>query len=197
MLLLLASCTSPSPAPPPLKGTLGPGAAWSVTQGTNPRAISGGSFVMASSGHDDYVEAGVSGALALGGSYSLTYTISGDNPAWIVPAPGACTPVVPQLRLLLHQAGDNWSGAGAFETYRWYSTTAVPLALGTRTVVVGLALGNWTDVLGQQTDAAGFAAAFGSIGSLGFVFGGGCFAGHGVAVSSGTATFSIGGATID
>jgi hypothetical protein len=57
----------------------------------------------------------------------------------------------------------------------------------------------WTDVNGmtcvQQPE--GFAAALAHPANVGMKFGGGCFAGHGAFIDSGTATFTVTGFSIN
>jgi hypothetical protein len=54
----------------------------------------------------------------------------------------------------------------------------------------------WSDVIGEfgtlsATTQAGFAATLASVSQIGMTFGGGCFFGHGVNVSGGTAAFEL------
>ena len=54
----------------------------------------------------------------------------------------------------------------------------------------------WSSVLGKfgnydAASLAGFSAALQNVSSLGLTFGGGCFFGHGVNVSNGTARFIL------
>jgi hypothetical protein len=108
----------------------------------------------------------------------------------------------PTVRLLLETPGPltDWRGATLPYT-RWYGPPA-PLTPGPHTLSVPLSGGAWTDVFadrgdairppaGQsQTPAAGFRAALAHP-RVGLVFGGGCFAGHGVGVVGGAASFAL------
>jgi hypothetical protein len=61
---------------------------------------------------------------------------------------------------------------------------------------VPLSPGSWSSVFGASGTAsaeatAGFADTLRNVANVGMTFGGGCFAGHGAYVSSGTATFYL------
>ena len=55
-------------------------------------------------------------------------------------------------------------------------------------------IAEWTGVFGSN--AALFSSALANVSGVGFVFGGGCFSGHGVAVSSGSARFTLNSYTV-
>jgi hypothetical protein len=108
----------------------------------------------------------------------------------------------PTVRLLLARRGRLTDALGATLPYtRWYSA---PIALtpGPHALAVPLTGDAWTDVFGHRGDAAtpppgqsgapadGFRAALAAP-RVGLVFGGGCFAGHGVGVLGGEATFTL------
>ena len=79
-------------------------------------------------------------------------------------------------------------------TARWWANPiAVELAVGVVTVTVPLTPEQWSDAEGEIGSAqlAGFAAALGHPAAIGLTFGGGCFFGHGVNVSGGTARFIL------
>ena len=78
--------------------------------------------------------------------------------------------------------GDNWSGRGRFETYRWFATFASrTLAPGTFEIVAPLDA-RWTAI--ERSEAFGARAAFreavADADEVGFVLGGGDGYGHGV-----------------
>ncbi len=84
-------------------------------------------------------------------------------------------------------------------TYRWWSNPiAIELTYGTFTAVTSFTPDQWSDTFGERgTDAlAGFAAALAHPQAVGMTFGGGCFFGHGVSVSGGTASFTLRSFTI-
>ena len=71
---------------------------------------------------------------------------------------------------------------------------AYTLAPGARELVAPLDPAQWSSVLGKRgTDGAaarhGFEAGLAQLGNVGMTFGGGCFFGHGVFVTGGTARF--------
>jgi hypothetical protein len=90
-------------------------------------------------------------------------------------------------------ARTGWSKGGEF--YRWWANSnAYELAPGGATLAVPLIPEQWSSVFGKlgSHDAAaldGFRSAIKSVGQVGLVFGGGCFFGHGVSVSGGSAKF--------
>lgn len=192
------------PAPVLVGGAISPVAAWSITQSSKPRPLSNGSFQFqqaptASLAWDSYVEVPLPAGLNGSETFTLTFTITGADPVFVHDSPNNTTDGPTTLRLLLHRRGDNMSGLGAFEFYRFFSANEfdVQLALGQRTISVPLAPHNWISVFGKRGDATpDFAAALANIGSVGFVLGGGNFAGHGVAVSTGSASLQIDAATI-
>lgn len=87
------------------------------------------------------------------------------------------------ITLFFQRRGDNWSGRGPFEAYRWYATfsTQSPLVAGERVLVAPLS-GNWTAVQhsSARTNPTGFAAALAEADRVGFVLGGGDGYGKGV-----------------
>lgn len=90
------------------------------------------------------------------------------------------------MTLYFQRAGDNWSGRGRFEAYRWYATFATDraLAAGEHTMVAPLDA-RWTAVERSSgaTNPSGFAAALAETDRIGFVLGGGDGYGHGVYAS--------------
>jgi hypothetical protein len=94
------------------------------------------------------------------------------------------------VRLYFQRRGDDMSGAGQYEFYRWWSNpVGYELANGSVELVGNLAdASGWTSVFGRtgSEHEADFRAALADIGSVGFTFGGGCFFGHGVYVQPGT-----------
>lgn len=100
-----------------------------------------------------------------------------------------------KVRLFFQRAGDDLSGQGQYEFYRWWNINAAyTLAPGTITLVGDLTdLSQWSSVLGKTGDANAqmFRGAMANVGAVGFTFGGGCFYGHGVYVqpNSGQAVF--------
>ena len=93
-------------------------------------------------------------------------------------APG--TPGI--ITLYLQRAGDDWSGAGNFEAYRWYATFATQTITPGEHEIVAPLSGEWTAVetSSSRTNPGGFAAAVANADQVGFVLGGGDGYGHGV-----------------
>jgi hypothetical protein len=83
----------------------------------------------------------------------------------------------------------------ANESRWWSNPIAYVLGPGTVTLTVPLTGDHWMDVDGHYGNDSvgqpGFLASLANVGSIGMTFGGGCFLGHGVNVSGGTATFEL------
>lgn len=87
------------------------------------------------------------------------------------------------ITLYFQRGGDNWSGRGRFEAYRWYATFAShsPITAGDHEMIAPLD-GNWTAVetSSARSDPAAFRDAIAEADRVGFVLGGGDGYGHGV-----------------
>ena len=87
-------------------------------------------------------------------------------------------------------------GPGEFDRW-WSNPVGYDLTVGgTMTLTIPLRPHNWSSVFGKVGDQdastiAGFDQALENANYLGVTFGGGCFFGHGVNVSGGTAQFKI------
>ena len=150
--------------------------------------------------HVNIVVGGVSGAKKTG--VAATYEVTGSAPqfAFVPEATNTCGGPA-TVQLYFQQAGDDFSGAGVKQYYRWWSTARQTLALGAQNWVVNFDPSLWSSVLGVRGDSSvvatqGFAAALNGMQWAGFTFGGGCFAGHGVWLNGGIAVFSIEGFTV-
>lgn len=104
-------------------------------------------------------------------------------------APGAqifarTAPHLPALLTLYFQrGGDDWSGRGRFESYRWYATFATHTGIGAGDYTMIAPLDAiWTAVerSSARSNPGGFAAARAEADRIGFVLGGGDGYGHGV-----------------
>ncbi len=111
----------------------------------------------------------------------MRYRVEAAPGVRIVPRTAPQSPSI--ITLYFQRAGDNWSGRGPFEAFRWYATFASqsPITPGNHVMVAPLAA-NWTAV---QTSSArsnpiGFRAALAAADQVGFVLGGGDGFGHGV-----------------
>ncbi len=97
------------------------------------------------------------------------------------------------VSLYFQRAGDDWSGRGRYEAYRWYSPQqgVVPLTPGEHTVRVRLDE-VWINVNGRPNDSegAGFAAALADTARIGVAFGSSSRRSHGV-YATGPARFTL------
>ena len=134
-------------------------------------------------------------ATPAGSAVVATFTVmTGGSPVFDYrTAPNNTCDSPATVRLFLQRRGDNLSGAGAYEFYRWWSRAGVVLADGTFTLDVPLQPSLWTSVFGKsgESNPRAFAAALADLSSVGVTFGGGCFYGHGVRVLNGRATFTM------
>ena len=147
----------------------------------------------------NYLITAFGGAIAYGKTISMNYKIDVTGSAvfnYVINPDNKCGPGSPgTVRLYFQQAGDNLSGIGPYEFHRWFSTPAT-LAPGANTLSAVLDGANWISVYGKPGNdldaAAGFAGAIANVANIGMVFGGGCFAGHGVNIQgSDTARFKV------
>lgn len=149
----------------------------------------------ANAGHVNYVTF-KHGSLSGKSRIVMRYRLEMDEAYRLVPAKEpADTHYHPLLTMYFQRRGDDWSGKGKYETYRWWATfaTIVPSALptGERELIVPLD-GNWTAV---QTSSAAtkprqFQEALRDAERVGFTFGGGDGYGHGV-YATGPARFVV------
>lgn len=119
---------------------------------------------------------------------SITFKVQSESPQYVVIDPTDIPPAT--VRLFFEQQNDNLASPNG----RWWYNQII-YNLGsqdnqTLTVTVPFAADQWTNVNGDQNPQA-FAAALANIGWVGMTFGGQYFAGHGVAISSGSAKFIL------
>jgi hypothetical protein len=121
------------------------------------------------------------GSLAGKSRIVMRYRVETDPGARIVPATAPELPSI--ITLYFQRGGDNWSGRGRFETYRWYATFASqsPIVAGEHEIVAPLN-GGWTAVETStaRNSPAAFRGAIAAADQVGFVLGGGDGYGHGV-----------------
>jgi hypothetical protein len=121
------------------------------------------------------------GSLAGKSRIVMRYRIEAAPGVRIVPATAPELPSI--LTLYFQRGGDNWSGRGRFEAYRWYATFAshMPLKPGEHVITAPLS-GNWTAVQtsSARSSPAAFRDAVANADQVGFVLGGGDGYGHGV-----------------
>ena len=103
------------------------------------------------------------------------------------------------LRLYFQRRGDNLSGNGPYEHFRWWSNPGnVQMARGNFRLVVALVPSQWSNVRGHKGSLSaatinGFRAALSQVSSAGFTGGGGCSFGHGLNIDNGTARLVVTG----
>lgn len=105
----------------------------------------------------------------LSGSIRVRYRASG----WSAVEGGE-----PGLSLHFQRKGDNWSGFGPYETFRWYSREMFPLQ-GQHEVTVPLRFDAWISVMGKMNQTA-FNSAKRDAHRVGLCFGAQVGRGHGV-----------------
>jgi hypothetical protein len=139
----------------------------------------------------------------VGQTLTLNYTLTANpaNPAWVqAPNGGDINP--PTIHLFLWRAGDNLSCSGNGPTgipYAQYRLFAgrTPLVVGAnQTISVKLDPSLWPGCFAADSTAAQFTDLLNNLAGVGFTVGGQYFAGHGVYLSSGSATFTINSFTV-
>jgi hypothetical protein len=138
------------------------------------------------------------------GATSLTYTMSlvvtGTPIFNFMTEPGNTCPTPPASARPFFLANNDWSG----EFGRWWSNpSAYTLSADSAPVVLTVPLtpDRWSSVYGRfgnedATTLVGWNDAISHVTGIGLTFGGGCFFGHGVNVSGGTARFRLEGLTV-
>lgn len=87
------------------------------------------------------------------------------------------------LTLYFQRRGDNWSGVGKYETYRWYASFDTQMDLTANQYTLEARFDEeWTAIISSSraTQLEAFNAALANAGRIGFVLGGGDGLGHGV-----------------
>lgn len=98
-----------------------------------------------------------------------------------------CPPVA-HFDFYFQRVGDDVTDASKRQ-YRWFGGRTI-IEPGIKSIVLPLTVDKWGDVFGGH-DPAGFAAALAQPQVVGLTFGHGCFAGHGLFVTGGTAKFHL------
>lgn len=178
-----------------------PGGNCSVNMPPHPTAVAAGlaismPFPNKDAGHVNYVTMPC-GSLAGKQSITLKYRIEADPDVKFVPTNSPGSPSM--LTLYFQRRGDNWSGDGKYETYRWWASfaTVMPITSGDHVLSAPLT-GNWTAIQtsSAQSKPQEFQAALINAERCGFVFGGGDGLGHGV-YATGPARFIITGFAVE
>jgi hypothetical protein len=176
-----------------------PSAGWIVKYSTNvflfPFGSGGFSFVFPDASGSAHYIVRPSSALT-GNSLVAQIEVDGFDPGFNfrIAADNVCDSPPANVRLFFQRAGDDMSGAGQHEFYRWWSNPiSYVLAIGSATLTVPLTPDQWSSVYGKFgiENPAMFQAALENAGAVGVTFGGGCFMGHGVNVIGGSATFIL------
>lgn len=111
----------------------------------------------------------------------LRYRVEAAPGVRVLPITAPQLPSV--ITLYFQRGGDNWTGRGPYEAFRWYATFASqsPITPGDHIMVASLS-GNWTAVetSSARTNPAAFRDALANADQVGFVLGGGDGYGHGV-----------------
>ena len=166
-----------------------------VDFGRNEPTISNGVFTFPGpSGVAGYFYTKPPATIARGQTVTLVYSIVGSTPEWGVSDAADVPPAT--MHLFLWRRGDDLSCNGVMASYRFWAPSGVTLKLGdNQTLASVLDPSVWTNCYGEH-DTSGFAGALANAMGIGFTFGGQNFAGHGVYLSRGSATFKVNSYTV-
>lgn len=189
LLALMDGCAPTSSPPPP------PVAGWQLgySTGVTLSQTSGiWSFTFPSyPGHVNMITQSVAGLK--GSQITAVFQETESNPVWFwaFDAGNTC-PGGQAVHLYFQRAGDDMSGVGDKQYYRWWGP-AIPIQPSLGSVTAALAPGLWGSVYGVNGSVQPlmFQQALDNASSVGFTFGGGCFAGHGVALKGGSAAMTL------
>jgi hypothetical protein len=123
-----------------------------------------------------------------GQKITLVFSFVGDGT--LVATEGSAPP---RVRLFLQRVGDNLSGTGAYQQYRYWSLAYVDVSTpGDYTLSEVIDPSRWTDVYGKPGSQYpdNFAACVAQLVNIGCTLGGE-FAGHGIRATSGTPKFIL------
>lgn len=126
------------------------------------------------------------GPLPLGGKLVLRFAITGNGEF----VPAARDDALPcDLQLYIERKGNDWQAKTPWE--RWYSVEARELTFREHIFEVPLVWDKWEGVVGHMQSEAEFKAALSEPINVGFTFSGAKFAGHGVWLKAGNASFVL------
>lgn len=134
----------------------------------------------------NYLFKDVAYALTESQTYTLRFSVTGSAPVFTFGVQNPICTMPPMVTPFL------WHGdsLGTITDRYWAFAFKQTLALGNYSVSVPLTSQHWFDVYGAQS-AQQFAAARSRVNHLGMTFGGGCYYGHGVGLTSGSARFAV------
>jgi hypothetical protein len=195
LIVLISACSIFAGGTSPWSTIPIPGAGQWVDFGRNEPTISNGAFTFPGpSGVAGYFYTKPPATIARGQMVTLVYSIDGSTPVWGVSDTTDVPPAT--MHLFLWRSGDDLSCNGAMASYRFWAPSGVTLKPGdNQTLSSVLEPSVWTNCYGQR-DTNGFAGALENAMGIGFTFGGQNFAGHGVYLSSGSATFKVNSYTV-
>jgi hypothetical protein len=139
-------------------------------------------------GHVNYIQTPFNATTVLHGVY-LTFRVDSDAPQYEVIDPNDILPAT--VHIFFEQQNDDLSNPNG----RWWADTS-GYNLGSRdnqtlTAIVPFDPSQWSNVFDDAYDPAAFYAALGNVGWIGMTCGGQYFWGHGVALSSGAASYVL------
>lgn len=197
-LLLLAACDGDDKPTRPTQGS-----EWAI--GAPERQSTPSTFTIPTQGSINYVTRST-GSLEGKTRITLRYRVDMAEGVAIVPASVPEQPSI--ITLYVQRRGDDWTGKGDYNFYRWYATSRFvsPIVAGEHEITASLVVDLWTAVQGGSsfiTDDQGrtfrdgqFADALANADRVGFVLGGGTGFGHGVR-ATGPATITIVSFTVE
>lgn len=188
---LVQYCSNNNPPnPSPYPGRLDPIAGQWTAYGTGTGIIGqlSNPFAIPTQASGKTINYVYTAAASMAGTVTLNYSVTG--PATFAPLPesgcgtGGCGPA--QIRLFV------WSKTPDTGNDRWWCVASKALLVGDgQSFGCSFFAGGWSGVNGQSADGSqAFAQSLANPFAVGFTFGG-MFAGHGVWVTSGSATFKV------
>jgi hypothetical protein len=199
----LASCNSSTPDNPPTPTTTDqqPASAWTIgpiidgkDYSTGPQhptpTPAGPSFAIPLNPGSVHYITYHHGPLTGATTFTLHYRIDAAPGVEIKPISNPAQQSI--LALYFQRAGDNWSGTGKYDGYRWYSSARnMPVTPGDHTITASIT-DNWggVETFNNKTNATEFRDAWDNADEIGFCIGGGTGVCHGV-FATGKATLTI------
>lgn len=146
------------------------------------------SFPIPTAGHVNYIQTPFN-ATAVLHTVHLTFRVDSAAPQYEVIDPNDILP--PTVHIFFEQRNDDLSNHNG----RWWADTS-GYSLGSRdnqtiTIIVPFDPSQWSNVYDDPYDAPAFYAALGNVGWIGVTCGGQYFWGHGVALTSGSASYVL------